>query len=105
MKKFVLLLVLVSSSLLAQEKYATVVVPKQFMFQKEANQYGLNDLCKLFFEKEGFQVLQETDVMTDEMFNNRCEYLYVDCKAVWTYLLYTRYFNTSSNLPKTTKYK
>jgi hypothetical protein len=78
MKKIVLLLVLVSSSLLAQEKYTTVVVPKQFMFQKEANQYGLNDLCKLFFEKEGFQVLQETDVMTDEIFNNRCEYLYVD---------------------------
>lgn len=78
MKKFVLLLVLISNSLLAQEKYTTVVIPKQFMFQKEANQYGLNDLCKLFFEKEGFQVLQENDIMTDEMFNNRCEYLYVD---------------------------
>ena len=43
--------------------YKYILVPKQFEFQKSADQYQLNSLTKFLFEKSGFTV-----VFTDENF-------------------------------------
>lgn len=79
MKKIILLFGLLFSMLLsAQENYEVVILPKKFEFQKSENQYNLVTLCKLFFEKEGFQVFYKEDLSEEEYFNNRCNYLYIN---------------------------
>ena len=79
MKKIILLFALLFSIVLnAQENYEVVILPKKFDFQKSENQYNLVTLCKLFFEKEGFQVFYKGDLSEEEYFKNRCNYLYID---------------------------
>ncbi|MDP5097113.1 MAG: hypothetical protein NWP90_05435, partial [Flavobacterium sp.] len=55
MKKIILIITFFLSSIsFAQESYKYIIIPSQFSFFKEANKYGLNELTKSFFEKEGF---------------------------------------------------
>lgn len=73
MKKVVLLFVLfVYSFSFAQDNYKYVIVPKKFSFFKEENKFGLNELTKAFFEKEGFEVYFDTDEFPKELAENRC---------------------------------
>ena len=79
MKKIIFLVTLFFSLLsIAQENYKIIIMPKKFDFLKEENEYNLNMLCKLFFEKEGFTVYYATDSMPSEIANNRCSALYLD---------------------------
>ncbi len=78
MKKIVFLSLLFFSMLtIAQENYKVIVMPKKFDFLKEENQYNLNTMCKLFFEKEGFIVYYESDNLPIEIAKNRCNALYL----------------------------
>ena len=78
MKKMVLLLVLfVYSFSFAQDNYKYVIVPKKFSFFKEENKFGLNELTKSFFEKEGFEVFYDNDVLPADLYQNRCLALHV----------------------------
>ena len=52
--------------------YKYVVVPNKFDFLKEANQYRLNDLTKLLFEKYGFIAIMEEDMLPDDAISNSC---------------------------------
>lgn len=79
MKKIVFLSLLFFSMLtIAQENYKVIVMPKKFDFLKEENQYNLNTMCKLFFEKEGFTVFYATDNLPMEIAKNRCNALFLD---------------------------
>ncbi|UGS24106.1 hypothetical protein [Flavobacterium channae] len=79
MKKLVLLFVLfVSIFSFGQESYKYVIVPKKFNFFKEENKYNLNSITKSFFEKEGFQVVYDTDPFPADLAANRCSALYVN---------------------------
>lgn len=79
MKRFLLLFVFMFSiSLVAQENYKYVIVPKQFSFFKEANKFNLNALTKSFFESEGFEVFYETDTLPQDLAGNRCLALVAD---------------------------
>ena len=52
--------------------YKYVVVPNKFDFLKEANQYRLNNLTKLLFEKYGFTPIMEDETLPDEAISNAC---------------------------------
>lgn len=79
MKRILLLLAFVfSMSLVAQENYKYVIIPKQFSFLNEENQYNLNALTKSFFETEGFTVYYNTDELPQEIASNRCLVLMAD---------------------------
>lgn len=78
MKKVVLLFVLfVYSFSFAQDNYKYVIVPKKFSFLKEENKFGLNELTKSFFEKEGFEVFYDSDVLPPKLYQNRCLALFI----------------------------
>lgn len=79
MKKIIFLSAFLFSMLtLAQENYEVIIMPKKFDFLREENQYNLNTMCKLFFEKEGYVVYYENDIMPKEIANNRCNALFLD---------------------------
>ncbi|MEI6864590.1 hypothetical protein [Flavicella sp.] len=80
MKKVILIIIvffcLVNTS--AQKtinNYAYVVVPDQFSFQKEKDQYQLNSLTKFLFEKEGVKVFWDTEKIPNE-------YRLMDCAGL-----------------------
>jgi hypothetical protein len=58
--------------------YKYVVVPERFDWLKESNQYNLNAITKMIFEKYGWQVFYPTQKMPDELALDRCKALYAD---------------------------
>ena len=52
--------------------YKYILVPKQFEFQKSADQYQLNSLTKFLFERAGFTVLFTDESFPVDLANNRC---------------------------------
>ena len=52
--------------------YKYILVPKQFEFQKSADQYQLNSLTKFLFERAGFTVLFSDESFPVDLANNRC---------------------------------
>jgi hypothetical protein len=80
MKKLVLLFLLVSSYVFAQNinDYRYVIVSPKFEFQNSEDQYRLNTLTKMMFEKYGFVVYIGTKNIPVELYNRRCSLLYAD---------------------------
>lgn len=83
MKKITLLLALMLSGLgFAQSNnlndYKYIVIPEQFEFLKEKNQYNMNGLVKMIFEKKGFQVFYVNEELPFEAKMDRCKVLYGD---------------------------
>ena len=56
-------------------KYA--VIPSKFDFQKTADQYGLNSLTKMFFQKLGYNAYFDTEQMPPEVNVQNCNAIYV----------------------------
>lgn len=52
--------------------YKYILVPKQFEFQKSADQYQLNSLTKFLFEKSGFTVLFTDENFPADLAANSC---------------------------------
>src|SRR5690606_11414868 len=59
-------------------KYNYVVVPEQFSFLKEADQYQLNSLTKFLFKKYGFETFMEGEEAYTNLSPDRCKGLYAD---------------------------
>ncbi|RYJ45518.1 hypothetical protein [Flavobacterium beibuense] len=83
MKKIALLAALLFSGVLFAQStdindYKYVVLPKQFTFLSDKNQFSLNDLTKMMFEKKGFEVYYEGDEMPFELKMDKCKALYGD---------------------------
>lgn len=80
-KTFILLtLLLLSITGFSQKltEYKYVIVPAKFSFLKDANKYNLNALTKMVFEKKGYVVLYDTDILPDDLAKNRCKALSAD---------------------------
>ena len=86
MKKLLFIVFFVSTIAHAQNNYTTIVLPKKFDIFKRENQYNINDLCKSFFEKEGFTVLNQSDLTPEKFYNTSCNALYVDLEDNGTIL-------------------
>ncbi len=52
--------------------YKYILVPKQFEFQRSADQYQLNSLTKFLFEKSGFTVLFTDENFPADLASNSC---------------------------------
>jgi len=52
--------------------FSYVVVPTQFYFQKQADQYQLNSLAKFLFKKEGVQVFLDTEKIPQVLLMQAC---------------------------------
>lgn len=68
-------LIVYSSILFAQNdinSYKYILVPKQFEFQKEQDQYQLNSLTKFLFNKAGYTVLFTDEQYPTDLANNSC---------------------------------
>jgi hypothetical protein len=81
MKKYILLFlfcvtVAVGQTTINQYKY--VIVPAQFNFLKEKDQYRLNTLTKLLLEKYGFTSFFDTEELPANLINSNCDKLYSD---------------------------
>lgn len=59
-------------------EYKYIIVPKQFSFLKNPDEYRMNGLAKFLFEKYGFSAFMEGDQYPEDYFNNRCSALRVD---------------------------
>lgn len=53
--------------------YQYVVIPTEFDFQKEPNQYQLNELLKFLFEREGFKAFLDNEAIPSELSSNACK--------------------------------
>ncbi|NNL15491.1 MAG: hypothetical protein HKO81_02485 [Flavobacteriaceae bacterium] len=58
--------------------YKYVVVPKNYDFLKEADQYQLNSLTKFLFNKNKFNVYFDDENLPEDLFKNRCLALYAN---------------------------
>ena len=80
-KSLILLLLFVANLIVAQtsvNQYQYVIVPAQFDFLREKDEYRLNNLTKLLFEKYGFKVFLDTDRLPAEITDSNCDKLYAD---------------------------
>lgn len=88
MKQVILsLLVCFSISVTSQNKPKYIIVPVSFSFSKMENPYNLSSLAKSYFQKEGFEVYLENEVLPEELAVNRCLAWRVDLKEITTFLL------------------
>ncbi|MEC4004499.1 hypothetical protein OX283_007510 [Flavobacterium sp. SUN052] len=80
MKKFLILLLLVSSLGFAQNlnQYKYALIPAKFSFLKEPNMYNLNALTKMYMEKYGFETYLDNETYSVDFANNNSEKIYVD---------------------------
>lgn len=85
MKKIILLIALIFSGFCFAQApavnvndYKYVVLPEKFGFLKAPNQYNLNSLTKMVFEKYGFIVFFTNDQMPEQLAMNKCAALYGD---------------------------
>lgn len=76
MKKYFLLFVLfIGVTAFAQKdlnSYQCVIIPSKFDFQKQVNQYGLNDLLKLKFNELGFETYIESEDVPNKYLEKPC---------------------------------
>ncbi|WP_417358071.1 hypothetical protein [Flavobacterium sp.] len=83
MKKLILLALLIFvSSVKAQSTdvsdYKYVVIPQIFDFLAKKDEYNLNTITKMMFEKKGFEVYFEGEELPFEAKMDRCKILYAD---------------------------
>lgn len=93
MKKFILLLVLMAacSGFSQNNTPKYMVVPIRFDFQSQDNQYNLNHLTGLMFEKYGFTVVYDNNILPQDLAENRCNGFYANIikeRAILTTNLY-----------------
>ncbi|MBE8721251.1 hypothetical protein C4F40_11000 [Sphingobacterium sp. Ka21] len=80
-RSLLLLLIFTTLSGYAQNtinNYKYVLVPEQYSFFKEVNQYNLNSLTKTFLEQKGFTVYFDDINLPAEIANNKCKALNAD---------------------------
>ena len=81
MKRFLasVLFLFISFSCFSQDlnQYKYVVVPYQFNFLKEHDQYRVNTLVRHLFKKEGFKVLYDSEDFPKDLGEDRCMAIYV----------------------------
>jgi hypothetical protein len=72
------LLITISGFSQALNGYKYVIVPAKFDFLKEADQYKLNTVTKLYLENFGFKTFYDSDKLPPELIDKNCDKLFVD---------------------------
>lgn len=78
---FFSILFIVNSNAFSQDNindYKYIVVPNQYGFLKEKDQYQLNALTKFLFNKYGYTAFLQNEDFPDDLKINRCLALYLD---------------------------
>ncbi len=86
----VLLTLHVQAQDLSEYKY--IIIPQQFSFQKEPNQYKINNLTKFLFKKYGFDAYIAGEILPSDANANGCNTLNMEAEAggfLGTNLTYT----------------
>ena len=78
MKNFLLAFLFLALAAHSQTTYKYAVIAEKFSFQRESNQYGLNILTKMFFQKLGYETYVEGEIMPEDLVNQNCNRLIVD---------------------------
>jgi hypothetical protein len=81
MKKTLFIFVIlfsISSFSQALNAYKYVIVPARFKFLKDADQYRLNSVTKLYLENYGFTTYFDTDQLPTELIDKNCNKLFLD---------------------------
>lgn len=64
-----------------------IVVPITFSFANGEDPYSMSSLTKAFFEKEGFEVFYDNNVLPVEIAQNRCNALFADIQKLSGFLV------------------
>lgn len=79
MKNFFFLMLVLLGTTVSQAQdinsYKYIIVPQEFDFLKEPDQYQLNSLTKFLFEKNGFETYFEGEKLPEDLSKNPCEAL------------------------------
>jgi hypothetical protein len=90
MKKYTfLMLFFVAASAMAQHEinaYRYVIMPEKFTFLKQKDQFHLNSLAKLHFEKLGFTVFYDTETLPDSLVDSNCTKLFADVLSTGNFI-------------------
>lgn len=89
-KSFLILLLFALHFVVAQTRvnqYQYVIVPAQFNFVSEPDQYRLNTLTKLLFEKYGFKVFFDTDTLPKALADSKCDKLYANVISFGSFMM------------------
>ncbi|MBU3681452.1 MAG: hypothetical protein FGM16_05885 [Flavobacterium sp.] len=90
MNKSILVLVFsMFSSAYAQQdvnSYRYLLMPEKFSFLKQKDQYNLNSLVKIHFEKLGFVVFYDSETLPDSLVNYNCNKLFADIESTGNFL-------------------
>lgn len=81
MKKILVAIVIcysISSYSQALNAYKYVIVPAKFKFLKDADQYHLNTVTKMYLENFGFTTYFDTDQLPNELVDKNCNKLFLD---------------------------
>jgi hypothetical protein len=80
MRKSVLLFLLICVSGFSQSinQYKYVIVPSKFSAQNSAGQFGLNNLTKMFMEKNGYTAFYDSDILPLEVSGESCNKIRLD---------------------------
>lgn len=78
--KLLLFALLMSGFCFAQNinDYKYIIVPREFDFLKEPNQFEMNNITKMMFEKYGFTVFFPDEKFPQDLALNRCKALYAN---------------------------
>lgn len=79
------LLLIVGFSSLAQESinnYKYIIVPQQYEFSTEKDQYRINTLTRVLFKGEGFIVYYDLEDLPEDLREDNCLGLYLDLKKI-----------------------
>lgn len=66
--------------------YRYLIVPEKFSFLKQKDQYNLNSLVKIHFEKLGFTVFFDSETLPDSLVNYNCNKLFADIESTGNFL-------------------
>jgi len=67
------------------EKY--VVVPIQFDFLSQQDQYRANTLLRYLFKEKGYTAFFDTEELPEELFNDRCKAIYANATKIKGFLI------------------
>ncbi len=87
MKKIVLLsffLVSIFGSSQNLNNYQYALLPSKFSFQKEKDQYNVNELVRMILEKNQFETFRDDEKFPDDLAKENCNKVYADLDVVNT---------------------
>ncbi len=85
----VLLVLFVAFTGLAQHEinsYRYLIMPEKFAFLKQKDQFHLNTLAKMHFEKLGFIVYFDTETLPDSLVDSNCTKLFADVESAGNFI-------------------